>query len=236
MWETQPEDSRNDKDDGMNILVIAPHADDEILGVGGTILKYIADNHSVFVCIVTKGYEPLFSRPLVDEILKESKECHRYLGIKKTFYLNYPASLVETMNRNKLNEELQQLIDKIEPELVFIPHCGDMQKDHQLIAEASMVALRPKYRHKVKAIYSYETLSETEWNIPHASNSFLPNIYCDISDYLQEKLEAMKIYHSQLAQFPHPRSLTAIEALSKYRGSTINVAAAEAFSLLRLIL
>lgn len=236
MWVTQSKDCRNDKDDSMNILVIAPHADDEIIGVGGTILKYIADNHSVYVCIVTKGYEPLFSKELIDVIFKESKECHNYLGIKETFYLNLPASLVETVNRNELNEKLLQLIDKLEPDMVFIPHYGDMQKDHQLIAEATMVALRPKYRHKVKAIYSYETLSETEWSIPHISNSFLPNVYCDISDYLHDKLEAMKVYHSQLAQFPHPRSLTAMEALSKYRGSTINVSAAEAFSLIRLIL
>jgi len=220
----------------MNILVIAPHADDEILGVGATIAKYISEGHNVYVCIATKGYAPWFSDKLVETILKEATECHKLLGVKGTFYLDLPAAMIETINRNEINENLYEVVDRVKPDIVFIPHHGDMQKDHQIIAEASMVVLRPKYQHRVKAIYSYETLSETEWNIPHAANTFIPNVYIDVSDYMMQKLEAMKLYHSQLSDFPNPRSLIAMEALAKYRGSTINVRAAEAFVLIRQIL
>jgi len=219
----------------MNILVIAPHADDEILGVGATIAKYRSEGHNVSICIATKGYEPLFSKELVDIIRKEVTLCHKLLGIKDTFFLDFPAAMIEKVNRNELNDKLYEVVDKVKPEIVFLPHFGDMQKDHQIIAEASMVALRPKYQHRVNTIYSYETLSETEWNIPHATNTFIPNVYIDVSNYISQKLEAMKQYQSQLSSFPNPRSLEAIEALAKYRGSTINVKAAEAFALIRQI-
>lgn len=220
----------------MNILVIAPHADDEILGVGGTIAKYIDQGHNVYICIASKGYEPLFSKELVEAVLKEAEECHRFLGIKATFYLDFPASMLEKINRSEINDKLYEVIEKVEPDMVFIPHYGDMQKDHEIIAKASMVALRPKYKHKVKAIYSYETVSETECNIPHTANVFIPNVYIDISNYIQKKMEAMKIYGSQLSDFPNPRSIETLEALAKHRGATINVEAAEAFALIRLLI
>jgi LmbE family N-acetylglucosaminyl deacetylase len=220
----------------MNLLVIAPHADDEILGVGGTIAKYIHEGHNVFVCITSRGYKPLFSEELVETVLREGKECHKLLGIKETFYLDFPASMLEKVNRSEINNKLYEVIDKVQPDIVFIPHYGDMQKDHEIIAKASMVALRPKYKHNVKTIYSYETVSETECNIPHTANAFIPNVYIDISNYLQKKMEAMKQYQSQLSDFPNPRSIEALDALAKYRGSTINVRAAEAFALIRQVI
>lgn len=219
----------------MNILVIAPHADDEILGVGGTISRYISEGNDVFVCIATRGCEPLFSKELSEQVLKEADNCHKLLGIKQTYYLNYPAAMLENVERHELNERLYNVVNAVKPDIVFIPHFGDMQKDHEIIAKAAMVILRPKYKHKVSLIYSYETLSETEWNIPHVTNAFIPNVYIDITNFISIKLKAMNQYQSQLDNFPNPRSLEAIEALAKYRGSTINVGAAEAFALIRQI-
>lgn len=224
------------KGEEMNILVIAPHPDDEILGAGASIAKYIAEGHKVYVCIATKGCLPLFSDENVKKIREEVNRCHAFLGIEETHFLDFPAAMLEEVPRHEINDKLYQIVDKLKPDIVFIPHHGDMQKDHQMIAEAAMVALRPKYNHKVKAIYSYETLSETEWNIPHAGNTFIPNVYVDVSNFIEKKIEAMRQYASQLSDFPNPRSLEAIEALAKYRGSTINVKAAEAFALIRQIL
>lgn len=220
----------------MNILVIAPHADDEILGVGGTIARYVSEGNQIYVCIASRGYEPTFSNELVEKVLKEANNSHNLLGIKKTYYLNFPASMLEKSERNELNEKLFEVIKEVRPDIVFIPHFGDMQQDHKVIAKAAMVVLRPKYEHKVPIIYSYETLSETEWNIPHAANTFIPNVYVDISNYMNAKLEAMKEYQSQLDIFPNPRSLEVLEALAKYRGSAIHVKAAEAFALIRQII
>lgn len=219
----------------MNVLVIAPHPDDEILGVGGTIAKKTMNGDAVYVCIVTKAGEPLFKSELVEQGRKECRDADNYLGVKKTFFLDFPAVRLEEVPRYKLNDGLMQIVQKVNPDEVYIPHRGDMQLDHKMVVDAAMVALRPKYKHVVKRIYSYETLSETGWDIPNTVNEFIPTVYEDISDTLDKKLGAMNIFQSQLADFPAARSLGAIEALAKFRGATVNVMAAEAFSLIREI-
>lgn len=219
----------------MRKLIIAPHSDDEVLGAGGTVIRATAEKCDVYVCIVTVGTEPLFSRETVFDLREESKKCHQYMGIKTTYYLDYPAVMLEKIQRYELNKSILQVIREVAPDEVYIPHWGDIQKDHQLVAEAAMVALRPKYGHVVRRIYAYETLSETGWNIPNLLNEFIPNVYVDISEHLAGKLEAIKMYNSQLGDFPAARSAEAIEALARYRGATIGTEAAEAFELVREI-
>lgn len=217
------------------ILVVAPHADDEVLGVGGSIAKNAAEGNEVYVCVVTHGEEPLFSKELVDKLREETIQAHRYLGIKKTYFLEYPAVMLENVERYKLNGSIMQVVQEVQPDEVYIPHMGDMQKDHQIVNEAVMVAVRPKYEHKIQAVYAYETLSETEWNIPNTVNAFIPTVYHDISDYLEQKKQALRFFTTQVSEFPDPRSIEAVEALAKYRGSTVKVKAAEAFVLIRQI-
>lgn len=220
----------------MNILVIAPHADDEILGVGASMAKYIANKDKVYVCIITRGVEPLFNIEIVEKVRNETILAHKLLGVTETFFLDFPAVMLEKVNRYEINDKIFEVIKQLKPDIVYIPHFGDMQKDHKIVAEAAMVAVRPKYDHKIREVYAYETLSETEWNNPHSSNAFLPNVYNDVSEYLDKKIEVMKCFESQLSEFPNPRSLKAIEVLAKYRGSTINAKAAEAFMLIRRIM
>lgn len=219
----------------MNVLVIAPHPDDEIIGCGGTIAKRVAEGHNVYVCIVTKGYEPLFQEQYVEQGRSECRAADKYLGVKETIFLDFPAVMLETVPRYKLNEGISQVVQNIKPDEVYIPHRGDMQIDHKMVVDASMVALRPKYQHVIKRIYAYETLSETGWDIPNTVNDFIPNIYENISKTLKNKIEAMNIFKSQLSDFPAARSLGAIEALAKFRGATVNLDAAEAFSIIREI-
>lgn len=219
----------------MKILVIAPHPDDEILGVGGTLIKHIFNEDIVTICVVTRGVEPLFSSDIVNETRKEAQVCHKAIGVNSTIYLDFPAVMLEKEDRYNINEQILNVIQSSKPDIVYIPHIGDMQKDHQIVAEAAMVALRPKYEHQAKRILAYETLSETGWHIPNIANQFIPNVYSDISEYLPEKLKAMSFYKTQLSDFPNPRSLIAIESLARYRGSTVNVRAAEAFMLIREI-
>lgn len=219
----------------MRVLVIAPHPDDEVLGVGGTIAKRVAHGDEVYVCVVTRAGEPLFSKEFVEQGRKECKKADQHLGVIETIFLDYPAVRLEEVPRYDLNSGLLQIIQRIKPEEVYIPHSGDMQLDHRLISDAAMVALRPKYSHGILRIFAYETLSETGWNIPNTVNEFIPNVYEDISKTLRTKLEAMKIFQSQLSDYPAARSLGAIEALARYRGCMVNVEAAEAFALIREI-
>lgn len=223
----------------MNILVFAPHPDDEVLGCGGTMARYIAEGNQVYVCIVTSALPPIYDNSEAVKngwphmIYPEIMKAHKFLGIKETFFLQFPTVQLETVPRYKMNEKINGLVQKIAPEIIFIPHFGDMQKDHRITSEAVMVAVRPKYENTVRYVYSYETLSETEWNIPHSSNAFIPNSFINISEYLDKKLEAMKCFTSQISEFPNPRSLKAVEYLAKLRGTTMGANAAEAFVLVR---
>ncbi|MFS0645401.1 PIG-L deacetylase family protein [Siminovitchia sp. 179-K 8D1 HS] len=212
----------------MRILVFAPHNDDEVLGVGGTMAKYSKMGHEVYVCEVTSG-------PQKELLQTEAKKAHKVLGVKEAFFLDLPSVKLRNMTSIEINSKVSAVVNKIKPNIAFIPHKGDMHLDHGEVAESAMVALRPVNNPQLKAIYAYETLSETEWNIPSCDNAFVPNAWSDISDTIELKLEAMKCYESQLKEFPNPRSLEAIEALSKFRGSTICVRNAESFMVIRNI-
>lgn len=213
------------------ILVIAPHMDDEVLGVGGTIIKHIEHGDRVSVCCVSRGKPPVFEESEVG--LNEARKCHSYLGVHRSFFLDYPAVMLETVDRYSLNGSLLNVIREVRPDTVYIPHWGDMQKDHRIVAEASMVAMRPKYESSPGRIYAYETLSETGWNMPNLQNAFIPNVYVDIENELSKKMTAMAVYRSELGLYPEARSIKALEALAHYRGSSMHMKAAEAFTLIR---
>lgn len=219
----------------MKVLVIAPHADDEVLGVGGTIARYAEAGDQIDVCIVTVGQVSMFSPKVISAIRSEALTAHSLLGVHESIFLELPAVLLSEVPKHELNARLCEVIDRVKPEIVYIPHFGDMHHDHALVAQAAMVAVRPVNGCIVKEVYSYETLSESEWNVPHVANAFLPNTYIPISAQLEKKLEAMACYQSQLKEFPHPRSTKALKALANLRGSTVGVDAAEAFCLLRKI-
>lgn len=219
----------------MKVLVIAPHPDDEIIGLGGTIAKRVAEGDEVYVCVVTKGPKILFSEQFIEQTRAECKKADSLLGARETVFLDFPSVMLETVPRYELNGKISEYVQAVKPDEVYIPHRGDMQLDHQLVVDAAMVALRPKYEHVVKRIYAYETLSETGWNIPNATNDFIPNVYENITDYLEKKLKAIEIFKTQMSKFPAARSAGAVEALARFRGCTVGVAAAEAFSLVREI-
>lgn len=214
----------------MKILVIAPHPDDEVLGCGGSIAKHVKNGDDVFLCIVTKAYMPDWSKEFLKNRTKEIKKANKILSIKKTYLLNYPTVKLDTISQKELNGSLSNVVKEVNPDILYIPHKGDLIRDHRLIFEASLVATRP-VKCDVKRILSYEILSETEWGRP--IEPFVPNFYVDISETFGIKIKAMKAYGSELKQYPHSRSLEIIEASAKKRGSEIGVRFAEAFVLIR---
>lgn len=218
----------------MNILIIAPHRDDEIIGVGGTLLKRKAMGDRVTVCIVTAAVGSEYSE-FVKIVHNEMKAAHEFCGVDQYYGLTFRANILESYPRKDLNRELQEIIEKEKPDEVYIPFWGDMQKDHRIVADAAMVVMRAKYAHCPRCIYAYETLSETGINIPTESNTFIPNVFEDITEYLDAKKEAFSFFKSQVSDFPDLRSLESVEALAKYRGATVNKRAAEAFMLVREI-
>lgn len=211
----------------MKLLIIAPHHDDEVLGVGGTMAKYAAEGAEVYVVIVTEGNALECA---------EAKAAHKLLGVKETIFLSFPAAELDTVPHRDVNIKLCDLISEIKPELLFIPFIGDIHLDHQRIFLSSLVAARPNNPNAPKAVYAYETLSETNWYAPHVTANFVPNVFIDISGYLETKLQAMQMYESQIKTFPDERSEETLRALATLRGSTVNRFAAEAFYLIRQII
>jgi LmbE family N-acetylglucosaminyl deacetylase len=217
------------------VLVVAPHHDDEVLGVGGTIAKLSSQGCEVFVCIVTKGREPHYSGEEIEITRVETKIAHDLLGVTKTVYLDLPAAELDQVPEKDIGASISSLVKQIEPEAVFIPFSGDIHFDHQKVALASLVACRPHVGFYPKNIFAYETLSETNWNAPYLVENFTPNIYVDISEFIDLKLKAIECFESQVFDFPHERSLKSIDALAKHRGCTVRKKAAEAFVAIRQV-
>ena len=217
----------------MRILVIAPHPDDEVLGCGGTILKHSKKGDEVFLCVVTKTYTPDWSEEDTKVRKKEVEASNKILGIKKTYFLDYPTVKLDTVPQKELNDAISKIVKNVKPDIALIPFIGDLNRDHRIVSESSLVALRPSVNFSVKKIWSYETISETEWALPVKKNMFRPNVYIDISDTLKTKLKAMLAYKSELRDHPHPRSLETLSVLAEKRGSEVCLKFAEAFMSVR---
>lgn len=218
-----------------NLLVIAPHADDEILGCGGVMARAIAEGARVEVCVVTQGAPHIFSDAVLQQIREEALAVHRDMGVRNTHFLEFPAPLLDQTANHELSDAIRKVILEQRPDTVLIPHQGDIHHDHTAVFNTALVACRPLDDSPVKRIYAYETLSETEWAPPRGDTWFVPNTYVSIDGYLDAKVAAMNGYASQVRQAPHPRSEAGIRALAAHRGYTVGIPAAEAFTLIREI-
>ena len=210
----------------MNILVIAAHPDDEILGVGGTICKHVANGDDVYVCIVTKAYDPEWSKEYIAEKIKEQDKVDKLLNIKKRYNLDLPTVKLNTISHGEFNKRITDIVDNVKPDIVYTHFEHDLNYDHTLIFRASMVATRPPKKIK---LLCYETLSETEWN----NKAFQHNLWVDITNFIDKKIKAFKVYESEVKKYPHPRSEEGIRTLSKKRGNEICIEYAEAFMIIR---
>ncbi len=218
-----------------NTLIIAPHPDDEILGCGGTIKKLSASGTRVVVLVATRGKKEMYSEERILNVRNEARKAHKILGVTETRFLDFPAPDLDRVSLAEISGAISEVILEYDIATVYLPHYGDIHHDHRVIFQAGLVATRPVNGIPVKSIFSYETLSETEWAAPLGDMTFIPTRFVNISDFFNLKLEAMKCFKSQLRDFPNPRSLKAIEALANLRGSTVGFNYAEAFMTIRII-
>src|SRR5262245_37449596 len=223
------------------VLVVAPHADDETIGAGGTIARHVAEGDDVNVAIVTghgNGPHPLWPRSVWDTVRGEAARAMAELGVKQLHFDEIPAALVADQPVWKLNKTIGAIVQKLEPEILYVPFPFDLHKDHRETFHALSVAWRtssPSGRN-IKSVYCYEVQSETHWNAPYLEAGFLPNTWVDITAHLETKLRALACYASQLRPAPDARSLDAVRALAVWRGSQQNFAAAEAFFCVRQLI
>jgi LmbE family N-acetylglucosaminyl deacetylase len=161
--------------------------------------------------------------------------AHRLLGVAQTHFADLPAIKLDTLPQYQINDALSQFLATIEPEALFLPFPGDLNRDHQIVHSSGMVAARPMLT-AVRSIYSYEVLSSTNWNSPGLVSAFAPNVFSDISSFIDRKISAVETYASQIKSYPHERSSEAVMVLSRYRGGFVGMEHAEAFMCMRSIL
>jgi LmbE family N-acetylglucosaminyl deacetylase len=219
----------------MNVLVIAPHPDDETLGCGGTLLKHKSAGDMLTWLIVTRGHEPHWSPEILNNKETEIKEVASAYGFDRLLRLDFPTMRMDSVPFEEIIGKLGKAVEESRPECVYLNHGGDVHSDHRTIFDATMSVLKPfnSSKHGVKRVLSYETLSSTEAMPPVLGREFRPNVFTDISSHMQTKLDIMSKYTSEIQPYPLPRSLESIKALGRVRGATIGVEYAEAFMLVR---
>lgn len=222
----------------MRVLVISAHPDDETLGCGGTLLKHQAANDDLFWLIVTQTYKPQWSPEVIERKADEVEQVAKAYSIEKYFKLGFPAVQLDMVSQADLIERIRDVVSEVRPEIIYLVHDGDIHTDHHATFTATMSVLKPFYMSKfnIHRVLCYEILSSTEAAPPQLDRVFMPNIFNDITSYIERKLEIMELYETEDQPDPLPRGPSAIRALARYRGATIGVEYAEAFTLIREVM
>jgi LmbE family N-acetylglucosaminyl deacetylase len=226
----------------MTMLVLAAHPDDEVLGCGGTIARLSDAGETVHVVIAAEGAT---SRDQTRDrgaragdlsaLGEAAREAGRILGARSVELLDLPDNRMDSLDRLDVVKIVEGLVARWAPRTVFTHHAGDVNVDHRRLHEAAVTACRPQPGHSVRRLLFFEVSSSTEWQPPGSAPPFLPNVFVDISASLARKLDALRAYDVEMRPWPHARSVDGVEHLARWRGSTVGVAAAEAFMLGREI-
>lgn len=217
----------------MKTIVIAPHPDDEVLGVGGTLMRRKTEGAKVAWLIVTGiTAERGWSEEKIKQRADEIKRVTELFGFDSVFELNFPTTQLDQVPMSDLVAVISNIFNTFEPEEVFVPHPSDVHTDHRMVFNAVASCTKWFRYPSVKRVLAYETLSETDFGLG-TDQAFRPNVFVNIEPYIEDKLRAMDIYASELGEFPFPRSHVAIRALATLRGAASGFEAAEAFELLR---
>lgn len=219
----------------MKVLAVSIHPDDETLGCGGTLLRHIADGDEVSWLIVTKVHQPQWSESVQHQKADEVRRVSEAYGFRSVTWLDFPTIRLETVAQADLIQELRLAVEKHRPEIVYVVHHGDVHTDHHAGFNALLSVLKTFYMKQigVRRVLSYETLSSTDAAPALGHRMFLPNVFHDISEFIERKIEIMNLFESEAQPDPYPRGPEAIRALARYRGACIGVASAEALMLIR---
>lgn len=218
----------------MKLLTIAAHPDDELLGCGGTINRYVKQGYKAYCLILAEGMTSRnsYDDDAVNLLHNDSKIAADIIGYEEVIFADFPDNRLDSVDVLDVVKVIENTIELLQPEIVFTHHFGDLNIDHKVAFEATQVATRTLTSQCVKKVVMYETFSATEWNFTHA---FKPNMFVDIGDGINIKKSAMAAYKSELRDYPHPRSLKALEIAAQRWGTVAGMQYAEAFEILRAV-
>lgn len=212
----------------MKVLVIASHPDDEVIGCGGTIARHAASGDKVYLLVMTQIYAPEWDMKEFDKRRKEVFKAAKVLGIKKVFFGGFPTAKLNTVPAIALTNKIREIIKKCEPAVIYLPPKHDLNLDHVIVCNAGIVSCRSMSF--VKTVLSYEVQTAFSYE------NLEVNYYVDISRYFKKKIQAMKVYKSEIRKYPHPRSIEGLTILSQMRGLSVGARHAEAFMVVREVI
>jgi LmbE family N-acetylglucosaminyl deacetylase len=223
----------------MTVLCVVAHPDDEVLGVGGTLAAHARSGETVHVCILSNGVASRHDGD-TETVTQEQAErkasaqtaCER-LSAEEPTLRSFPDNQFDSVPLVDLVRAVEAQIEKHRPDTVYTHHYGDLNVDHELTARAVVTATRPLADSDIQRVAAFETLSATEWGVPSADNAFQPTTFVDISETLEDKLDALDAYSQELRDHPHPRTVENVERSARLWGAKSGVPAAEPFELLR---
>ena len=234
----------------MNVLIIAAHPDDEVLGMGGTIAKHTSQHDNVSIVYLVTGITARreisvsgdqiknlpkkiqeYWRQQIEKLRQNAKESARLLKVKNVKFFDFPDNEMDRVDLLDVIKVIEKEIKNVRPDRIYTNHYGDLNIDHKVVFNATLSACSP-YNFPVKEILSFEVLSSTEWSYPY---NFNPNYFTDIEKHIKKKIKAMELFVNEIRKFPHPRSIQAIENLAIQRGVESSLRRAEAFQLIRSI-
>ncbi|WP_289422301.1 PIG-L deacetylase family protein [Thomasclavelia cocleata] len=216
------------------ILIVAAHPDDEVLGCFGTVSKMIKNGDEAYTLILSKGKTSRDEGSKEQELLyQEMQNSNASIGIKKVFQLDFPDNAFDSIPLLSIVKAIEAIKNEIKPTIIFTHYNHDINIDHQITAQAVLTAARPIRGETVKEIYFMEVPSSTEWNGFSSETAFVPNVFSDITNTIDDKIKAMKIYQSELRENTHPRSLKHLKLYAKTNGTKVGLEYSENFILVR---
>jgi LmbE family N-acetylglucosaminyl deacetylase len=226
----------------MSVLVVAAHPDDEILGCGGTLARHAAQGEEVHVLLLAEGVaardrrrDGAAAETHLAALREAATAAARCIGAQPPRFAGFPDSRMDSLDLLDVVKQIESVIAETTPTIVYTHHGGDLNEDHRLTHQAVLTACRPEPGAPVRAIYTFETVSSSEWSSLMLGEPFLPSRFVDIGDHMDAKMQALECYASEMRPFPHARSYDNVSALARYRGATVGLNATEAFVVLREI-
>ena len=217
-----------------SILVVAAHPDDEVLGCGGFIANQVRSGDEVFITFLSDG---VTSRPgnlglqEIESRRNAARLASKVLGATDVSFGDFPDNKLDASPLLEVIKSIEAVVELVRPQIVLTHFGGDLNIDHRIVNQAVLTACRPTPDQGVKEVLFFEVPSSTEWQVPIEGEAFVPTWFEDISETLELKIKALTVYEHELREWPHPRSIKAVEHLAHWRGASCGVDAAEAFVL-----
>ncbi len=212
------------------ILVVAAHPDDEILGIGGILLKHTSRGDKVRTLILCEGESFRYAKDVGQSVAIQ--EAAKVLGVEHIYLPKFPDQKLDTYTLTDIIEPLTKISEEYQPDTVYCQSWCDANRDHKILFEAANIAFRPTSSW-VQNFYCFYTASSTEWGVPR---TFLPDTWVDISDVLEKKITAFENYLSEVREYPHPRSSDALRYQAHFWGNQCCMDAAEVLMTARRVL